>query len=164
MNTDYQILGIEPGATDDQINKAFKKLAVKHHPDKGGDAEKFKRLVNARDNLINKKYSHAYSGTTTNPFSDGVDIFAHVMEQLKKRVREAELLACYGRVQSVFMVSAFLYLIVPPIFFCIFGIGFLTWPWVLTNIFSYKWFLKKKIEDILIEIAVRKYKRKHGER
>ena len=30
----YQVLGLRRGATDEQIKKAFKKLAIKHHPDK----------------------------------------------------------------------------------------------------------------------------------
>ncbi|MCK4799599.1 DnaJ domain-containing protein, partial [Candidatus Parcubacteria bacterium] len=39
----YNTLGISKSATDDEIKKAFRKLAHKYHPDKGGgDEEKFK--------------------------------------------------------------------------------------------------------------------------
>lgn len=41
----YEILGVEKEATFDQIRKAYRKLAIKHHPDKGGDAAKV-RLFN----------------------------------------------------------------------------------------------------------------------
>jgi DnaJ family protein A protein 2 len=43
----YDTLGIEKNATLDEIKKAFKKKALKEHPDKGGDTEKvsFKTLV-----------------------------------------------------------------------------------------------------------------------
>ena len=33
----YQILGLKRGATEEQIKKAFKKMAIKFHPDKNKD-------------------------------------------------------------------------------------------------------------------------------
>ncbi|MAG45811.1 MAG: molecular chaperone DnaJ [Nanoarchaeota archaeon] len=43
----YEILGVEKGSSKDEIKKAYKKLALKHHPDRGGDAEKFKEISEA---------------------------------------------------------------------------------------------------------------------
>lgn len=43
----YEILGVSPSASNDEIKKAFHRLAHKHHPDKGGDAEMFKKISNA---------------------------------------------------------------------------------------------------------------------
>ena len=43
----YEILGVNKHAGKEEIKKAYKKLAIKHHPDKGGDAEKFKELSEA---------------------------------------------------------------------------------------------------------------------
>lgn len=39
--TDWQILGLETGASLEVVKKAYIALAKQHHPDIGGDAEKF---------------------------------------------------------------------------------------------------------------------------
>ncbi len=43
----YKILGIDKSASQDDVKRAFRKLAHEHHPDKGGDAEKFKEINEA---------------------------------------------------------------------------------------------------------------------
>jgi molecular chaperone DnaJ len=43
----YKILGVERGASQDEIKKAFRKLAHEHHPDKGGNEAKFKEINEA---------------------------------------------------------------------------------------------------------------------
>ena len=53
----YEILGISEGSSKSEIRKAFRKLALRHHSDKGGDEEEFKKIKQAYDDLkLGKKY------------------------------------------------------------------------------------------------------------
>lgn len=51
MKDYYSILGIDKTATDADIKRAYRKLASKHHPDRGGDADQFKQIQEAYDVL-----------------------------------------------------------------------------------------------------------------
>src|SRR5690606_37152959 len=75
----YEILGISKDASADEIKKAFRKLAVKYHPDKeGGDEVKFKEageayevLKDAQKRQRYDQFGHAGVGGSTaggNPF------------------------------------------------------------------------------------------------
>lgn len=57
IENNYQILGVREGATRKEIQEAFRKLALEHHSDRGGDIEKFKKIKQAYDDLkLGKKY------------------------------------------------------------------------------------------------------------
>lgn len=54
----YEILGLSDNATDEEVKKAYRKLAVKYHPDKNKDKdadEKFKEISNAYQTINNRK-------------------------------------------------------------------------------------------------------------
>lgn len=59
-NSDYEILEIKPDASDDEVKKAYRRMALKYHPDKVAHLgekvqkaanEKFQKLQNAYDNI-----------------------------------------------------------------------------------------------------------------
>lgn len=56
----YQILGVTKNASEDEIKKAFHKLAHKYHPDKGGDEKKFKEINEAYQVLSNREKRNQY--------------------------------------------------------------------------------------------------------
>ncbi|MEK7390870.1 MAG: DnaJ domain-containing protein, partial [Patescibacteria group bacterium] len=67
----YQILGIDKKASKDDVKKAFRTLAHKHHPDKkGGDEAKFKEINEAYTVLSDEKKRAEYDAYGR-VFSDG---------------------------------------------------------------------------------------------
>lgn len=57
----YQILGVPKGASDNEIKKAYRRLAHQHHPDKtGGDDKKFKEINEAYQILGDPKKRAQY--------------------------------------------------------------------------------------------------------
>jgi DnaJ-class molecular chaperone len=63
----YQTLGIDIGASPDEIKKAYRKLASQHHPDKGGDTATFQKIQTAYDTLSDPEKRQQYD----NPIQQG---------------------------------------------------------------------------------------------
>lgn len=60
-NDYYQVLGVDKSASEDELKKAFRKLAHKYHPDKkGGDEKKFKEINEAYSVLSDQKKRREY--------------------------------------------------------------------------------------------------------
>lgn len=92
----YNILGVSENANQDEIKKAYRKLANQHHPDKGGDQAKFKDISVAYDTLsdANKRaeYDHQRkhgNGTqfhfNTGDFQNFNDIFGGAFDPFGHR-------------------------------------------------------------------------------
>lgn len=96
----YKTLGVPRNATADEIKKAYRKLARKHHPDAGGDEAKFKEINEAYEVLSDDKKRELYDqyGTANenqipqswggaqggNPFGgDGFGGWADILESIR---------------------------------------------------------------------------------
>ena len=69
----YEDLGLAKDAPPEEIKKAYRSLARTHHPDKGGDAEKFKKVQEAYETLSDPEKRQNYDAPQGPP-----DIFAHM--------------------------------------------------------------------------------------
>lgn len=47
MTTPYEVLGVSPDATEDEIKAAYRRACMTHHPDRGGDAAAFQAVTEA---------------------------------------------------------------------------------------------------------------------
>jgi len=84
----YEILGVQRGASQDEIKKAYRKMALQHHPDRNPGSkeaeEKFKEAAEAYEVLGDTtkrprydQYGHeGVRGTDFRPFTDVNDIFS----------------------------------------------------------------------------------------
>ena len=88
----YEILGVNENANESDIKKAFRKLSLKHHPDRGGDAEKFKEINEAYEILKDGENKEEYDFKRNNPmfnqrgippgFMQADDILNNIMKSM----------------------------------------------------------------------------------
>jgi len=69
----YEILGLKAGASEEEVKKAYRKLAMKHHPDRGGDETEFKKIKEAYESIVEGR---ANTGQRFSGFDNGFDGFA----------------------------------------------------------------------------------------
>lgn len=81
----YSELGLDPDASDEEIQEAFRKKALETHPDAGGDREDFEAMILARDVLIDPDRRKKYDETgSTIPEDEISGILATYFSQVVK--------------------------------------------------------------------------------
>jgi len=86
MASPYEALGLQKGCSEGDVKKAYRKLAIKTHPDKGGDPEQFKKIQGAYDILSDQQkrqnfdqFGNPDGPPQGNPFAGGMpDIFSQM--------------------------------------------------------------------------------------
>ena len=92
----YNILGLSKTAKQSEIKKAYHKLALKEHPDKGGDQEKFKKIKMAYEILSDEEKREKYDkfglkGLDDSDSPEGsTDIFSELFNMRRQRNNKPE--------------------------------------------------------------------------
>jgi DnaJ family protein A protein 2 len=92
MTDYYNILGISKNASNEDIKNAYRRLARTHHPDKGGDKDKFQKIQEAYETLSNSdkrnQYDNPIQSDFENMFPFGFDhpFFKHHREQRQSNI------------------------------------------------------------------------------
>ena len=85
----YEVLGVDRTATGEEIKRAYRKLAVKFHPDKNPDdphaEEKFKELGEAYDVLMDPDKRAAYDRFGHAAFAHGVPVSAAAVFMIRSK-------------------------------------------------------------------------------
>jgi molecular chaperone DnaJ len=92
----YDILGVKENATQDEIKKAYRKLAKENHPDKGGNEDTFKKISVAYDTIGDEEKRKKYDLERQNPFgrggfSDMYDMFFKSQNEAKRHTTTINL-------------------------------------------------------------------------
>jgi curved DNA-binding protein CbpA len=104
----YSILGADEDSTPGEIERLYKRRAVEHHPDRGGDEEEMKALNEAYGVLKNETTRSAYDAERQQPFSEYVEPYSSpsaTADEISGRSVEA-LLCLFAGVVLLILVRA----------------------------------------------------------
>ena len=79
LNNPWYILGVEPNASLTAIKKAYKRLAIKMHPDKGGSVADWLNISQACEKILKKEHVPVKKGKDVKY----VDIYLTIQQQIK---------------------------------------------------------------------------------
>jgi len=93
----YNVLGVSPSASEQEVKNAYRKKARSTHPDQGGDVKEFQRVQEAYDTLKDKEKRFIYDNprphinaqqfSSTGNFAD---VFANMFGQQQRQRRQPQ--------------------------------------------------------------------------
>ncbi|SOV19256.1 HSP40, subfamily A, putative [Plasmodium sp. gorilla clade G2] len=95
-NKYYEVLNLKKNCTTDEVKKAYRKLAIIHHPDKGGDPEKFKEISRAYEVLSDEEKRKLYDEYGEEGLENGeqpadaTDLFDFILNAGKGKKKRGE--------------------------------------------------------------------------
>ena len=116
VNEYSEILGVNPGASDEEIKKAYRQKSKIHHPDMGGNMHDFLRIQEAYENLIN-----GFGGANKETFHRELSEFYICFEfeqvtNYSKRQREVNYSQRQNYYRTIDGIVKFIFMI--PVMFC----------------------------------------------
>ena len=95
----YKILDVEATSTHEEIKKSYRKLALLHHPDRGGDQEMFKKINASYEILSNPKKREIYDKHGKEGIKEGIseEEFSSLFEDLVQNITIFDLFNVFNR-------------------------------------------------------------------
>lgn len=87
----YQILGVNKDCAQDEIKAAFRKLAIKNHPDKGGDKDKFQKIQKAYEVLSDPDKRNEYDNPQQDFFNSPFEEFFNMHNNMNMQRNNAQI-------------------------------------------------------------------------
>lgn len=153
----YEILEVEPSSSQEEIKRAYRKMALQHHPDKGGSPERFKDISSAYTVLSDPKKKEIYDkyGEEGLKFMES-GMFGEEGNELLPILMNPRFI---GLVLLVIFVYVGL-LVLVPVFIVVKIDGAVTWNW--PSVFSPIWILLATLlaYSVVIPFVIKKSKLK----
>lgn len=104
----YEVLGLKPGATQEEIKKAYRNLIKQYHPDQYGDnplkdlaEEKMREINTAYDTLTkNQNTSNNYSSNTNSSYNNSSDS-SYMFSEIRRLIQSGNYTEAENKLNSI---------------------------------------------------------------
>ncbi|MBS5884684.1 MAG: J domain-containing protein [Clostridium sp.] len=105
----YEVLGLKPGATQEEIKKAYRNLIKQYHPDQYGDnplkdlAEEKMRDINAAYDALTKNAGNTYSSSSSNnsSYNSSSSDNSYMFSEIRRLIQSGNFAEAENRLNSI---------------------------------------------------------------